>query len=380
MENRLDPNLERFDTYEHACQQFNWVIPKRFNIASEICRKHPDAVTRIALSDIKQGGINTFTFGGLDFLSDKFATALSNSGIRQGDSVAVALGSSAALLIAHLGALKAGAVVVPLSLIHDAPSLEPALRGSDARALVVHETDRTRVEGLAQKLPSLKSLFVVCDLRPVIASPAVRDFWEEIDRGSSQFESVETDASAAAFIFYIDQQGKSTGVVHSHRSVIAQLAAFEMVVDVASDSACGPVGNWSSPYTLLGLIFPSLWHGSTVARDAPEDDAVAQRVRVNDAYGKPETGWIIAKCDRWFTTAAGSIGKRVPGRSINIVDKTGSIVAPRQVGHLAVHKSDPGLFTEYHRAPDKTNASFVGDWFLTGDMGYQNRDGDFFLK
>ena len=85
------PHLERFETYEQACREFRWVIPERFNIASAICRRHADAVNRIALKEAKEAGINTYTFGGLDFLSDKFAMALSESGINHGYSVVVML-------------------------------------------------------------------------------------------------------------------------------------------------------------------------------------------------------------------------------------------------------------------------------------------------
>src|SRR5258706_4269232 len=141
MANSLDPtpHLDRFDSYEQACREFRWLIPQRINIATAICRRQPDAVTRIALSDVKEGGINTYTFGGLDYLSDKFATALSESGISQGDSVAVVLPPSAALAIAHLGALKTGAVVVPLSIVSDAALLQHVLADSGAGTLVVED-------------------------------------------------------------------------------------------------------------------------------------------------------------------------------------------------------------------------------------------------
>src|SRR5438477_7485628 len=182
------PHLERFDSYEQACREFHWLIPQRINIATAICRRHPDAVTRIALSDVKEGGINTYTFGGLDYLSDKFATALSESGISQGDPVAVVLPPSAALAIAHLGALKTGAMVVPLSMASDAALLEFALADSDARALVVDESIYGKVETVGRNLPKSKSRFVVRDLRPTVARPDFKDFWSEVDRSSSDFD------------------------------------------------------------------------------------------------------------------------------------------------------------------------------------------------
>ena len=374
------PHLEQFESYEHACRHFRWVIPKRINIASEICRRHRDAATRIALSDVKEGGINTYTFGGLDFLSDKFARALSESGIGQGDSVAVVLPPSAALAIAHLGALKAGAVVVPLSMVSGVAPIELALAAGGARALVIDESDWARVEALAQKLPSLNSYFVVSDLRPGARSPEVKNFWVEIDRASSEFDAVETDASSAAFIFYVDLQGEITGVVHSHRSAIAQLAAFELVTDVGSGSARGTSGDWSSPDVVMGLLYPLWWYGRSVVVGASAEDGVVQSARLNDFYGKPETGWILGRCERWFTTPSGAAGQAVPGRIIAIVDDGGNVLRPNEKGNIAVNRADLGLFIGYRNDPVRTKAAFIADWYLVGDSGYKDEDGSYFLS
>ncbi|HLF83334.1 MAG TPA: AMP-binding protein, partial [Blastocatellia bacterium] len=267
------PHLERFDSYEQACREFRWRIPARLNIASAICRRHADAVTRIALNDVKEGGTNTYTFGGLDFLSDKFATALSELGISQGDSVAVVLPPSAALAVAHLGALKTGAVVIPLSMVSDAALQQYALADSAAKALVVDESIYGAFEAVARNLPNLTSRFVVRDLRPTATTAGFRDFWSEVDRASSVFDAAETDANSSAFIFYTELQGGCTGVVHSHRSVIGQLAAFEMFNDAEADSVFWTSGDWSSSAAALGVLYPAWWYGCSLVAGAPEDRA-----------------------------------------------------------------------------------------------------------
>jgi acetyl-CoA synthetase len=439
MENRPDPtpHLERFDSYEQACREFRWLIPQRLNVATAVCRRQLDAVTRIALSDVKEGGINTYTFGGLDYLSDKFATALFESGISQGDSVAVVLPPSAALAIAHLGALKTGAGVVPLSMVSDAALLEHAFADSSARALVVDESIYRVVEAVGRNLPNLKSRFVVRDLRPTVALPDVKDFWSEVDRSSSDFDAVETDANSAAFIFYVESQGEITGVVHSHRSIIGQLTAFEMFNNVErdADSVFWTAGEWCSPSVVLGLLYPAWWYGCSLVAGMSEDGTSALRlmeqcdvthafiasghlkalaesepqpgeqfklkvrnvvaegsrwpdylvnsdpnVTLSEVYGGPETGWIFGGCERWFATTAGSVGRPVPGRSVEIIDKSGNVLPALHAGHIAVHKSDPALFTGYHGANMRTAASFIGDWFLTGDVGYKNGDGDLYIQ
>src|SRR4029079_14897215 len=131
------PHLERFESYEQACREFKWIIPERFNIAREISRRHSGAITRIALKEIREAGVNTYTFGALDFPSDKFAMAVSESGIKPGDSVVVMLPPSAAMAVAQLGVLKIGAVMVPLPMDASPALLEHAIANSDSKAVVV---------------------------------------------------------------------------------------------------------------------------------------------------------------------------------------------------------------------------------------------------
>ena len=47
---------------------------------------------------------------------------------------------------------------------------------------------------------------------------------------------------------------------------------------------------------------------------------------------------------------------------------------------LAVKKTDPGLFKEYWNKPEKTANSFKNEWFLSGDVLYQDEDGYFWFS
>ncbi|MFY9555368.1 MAG: AMP-binding protein [Blastocatellia bacterium] len=431
------PHLERFESYEQACLELHLVIPKRFNIASVICRKHDDAVSRVALSELKEGGINTYTFGGLDFLSDKFAMALAESGIAPGDSVALIVPQSAAAAVAQLGALKRGAVVVPLSMSSEVALLEQALTDSGARAIIVDESIHTVVEPLARSLPELKQRFVVRDLRPVETSSSYKDFWTEVDRASSDFEAVEAEAGSPAFLFYVESEDKCIGVVHSQRSVMGQLASFEMLNNLEHEagSVCWAADDyWSSPGAVLGVIYPAWWYGYSIATAIPRDTISFLRlmelcgaslafipsaqtrkhsaseglhpeslnlklrtvltdsspgveylvnnqpgITINEVYGKPEAGWIAGGCRRWFAKRDRSLGHVVPGRLIEIMDDNGTPLGAHKVGHIAVHKSDPGLFSGYHNEPGKTADSFIGDWFMTSDFAYRDENGDLYL-
>jgi acetyl-CoA synthetase len=434
------PHLERFESYEQACREFRWRIPDEFNIARAISNRHKDAVTRIAISDVRPGGINTYTFGGIDFLSDKFASVLAQSSVRQGDAVAVILPQSAALLVSHFGALKLGAAVVPLSPSLPSSTLRAALRQCDARAIIASRDTLDKMSEVVTSVP----LFVVGDSsQGDRSSDRQKDFWREVNYASSDFTPVVTSSSSPAFIFFhSDSEGSLTGVAHSHRSLIGQLTAFEMWTSFScgEDSTFWTAGDWTSPQALLGIINPALWYGcSIVAQDfmnisgdeffasidrfevtdafipSPEINLLKQtgdvpRTRhdlklrsilttpdaftqehydwaadalgatLNVAYGTHETGIIATTCEKWFASNPGTAGRAAPGHSIEIVDEGGDRKPAGHVGRIAISRFDPALFLSYLNDSEKTIARFAGDWFVTGDAGYKKKDGNLYLS
>src|SRR5262245_9639783 len=175
------PHLERFTSYDQAIREFKWQIPQRINIAAAICRRHRDSITRIALRDVRIGGVNTYTFGSLDYLSDKFATALSVSNLNRGDHVVVALQPSAALAVALLGILKACGVVLPLFPTSTTAFVEYVLRESGENVLILDESQIAVYPITKTAVHGTGNVFVVRDLRPTPGTP-YKDFWGEVDR------------------------------------------------------------------------------------------------------------------------------------------------------------------------------------------------------
>jgi acetyl-CoA synthetase len=236
-------------------RRIKMIAPERFNLADAICKRHKDAVARVALIDVKPAASNTYTYSGLDFISDKFATALAKRGITEGDAVAVILPRSAALVTAHLGALKLGAVVVPLHVGLDQAAIEFALRDSNAKAVVADFSIRSEIRGLTGNTP----LFIAGDSREANEiKNSAKSFWREINEASSDFTAVETLSTSPAFIFYT---ALSHSIVHNHASLFEKLNNF----DLTDESVFWPAANCCSVEVLLGMIYPALWHGYSVA-------------------------------------------------------------------------------------------------------------------
>jgi len=99
-----------------------------------------DLVSATAARDPKKVCIRfqgaSMTYGQVDDLSSRFATALVSLGVKKGDRVAIFLPNMPQFVLAYFGILKAGGVVVPCSPLYKAKELEFQLRDSGASVIV----------------------------------------------------------------------------------------------------------------------------------------------------------------------------------------------------------------------------------------------------
>ncbi len=73
----------------------------------------------------------------------------------------------------------------------------------------------------------------------------------------------------------------------------------------------------------------------------------------------------------------GSIGIAIPGVELRVLDPAGRELPPDEVGELVARGDN--VAAGYLDAPEETAAVFRGGALFTGDLGYRDRDGFFFL-
>jgi len=75
----------------------------------------------------------------------------------------------------------------------------------------------------------------------------------------------------------------------------------------------------------------------------------------------------------------GSIGLMLPGIEMDVValDDPARTLSPGEVGEIRIR--GPNVTRGYWNRPQETAEAFVGDRFLTGDIGYMDADGYFYL-
>jgi acetyl-CoA synthetase len=93
-------------------------------------------------------------------------------------------------------------------------------------------------------------------------------------------------------------------------------------------------------------------------------------------YGQSELAVISSACRHWFEHRTNTVGKRVPGHDLQILEThTGLRAESGVVGEIVVAADDPGLLLGYvDELGGLTTASGL-DTYPTGDIGFLDVDG-----
>ncbi|WP_368506069.1 long-chain-fatty-acid--CoA ligase [Alkalihalophilus sp. As8PL] len=97
-----------------------------------------------------------------------------------------------------------------------------------------------------------------------------------------------------------------------------------------------------------------------------------------EGYGLTETSPVAISNPIWGERRTGSIGVPWPDTDAAIISaETGEKADIGEVGEIAIR--GPQVMKGYWNRPEETAKVFKDDWFLTGDMGYMDDDGYFYI-
>ncbi|HZP38847.1 MAG TPA: AMP-binding protein [Methylomirabilota bacterium] len=377
---------------------------ERLNIAQECIDRHPAdrPAVRIVHAPERGGHDETLTFGDLAAASSRFAHLLAARGIGAGDRVGIMLEPSAAFYASLFGAIKRGAIAVPLFTLFGPDGLRLRIEDCSPRLLLVSPAQAD----IARGVPGLET--VVVDER----------FADALARYGDRYVP-DTRADAVAVFQYTSGTTRElpAAVKHSHRSIVTLMVAalYGTGVRPGDEFFCPSSPAWGHGlwHGTLGPLALGVTTGAFAGRfDAdrllraladhritnlsaaathyrmmksagtagryryairklsftgePIDEATRAfveetfRTPVCSMYGTTEVGVILASYPGApdFAVKPGSLGKPVPGQQVEVQRPDGTRCEPGEVGEIKVKRRD--------------------GWFATKDRGWTDEEGYFY--
>src|SRR5579859_2467892 len=171
-----------FTSYEQARQQHRWSVPARYNIAVDVCDRHPREKLAMVHEDF-QGQIREVSWGELQDISNRFANVLRAHGVERGDRVAMLLPPTPETAAAFFGTWKTGAILLSMSVLYGDEGIRHRLTDSAAKVLVTNQANADRMERSL-----VEHLLILDD--------------DLLSGGSTTFEGVRTAADDPAQLYY----------------------------------------------------------------------------------------------------------------------------------------------------------------------------------
>lgn len=367
-----------------------------------------------------------FTYSELDALASRAGQLLLDLGIERGDRVALFLPNIPEFVVAYLGILKIGAIAVSVNARYRRDEVMHILADSGARVVVTTAALRGEIDSDA--LEALDYLFIA------EGDPGADLPWHALCmRALGGVNAVDLPPDAPAAIVYTSgTTGRAKGAVLSHRNVTTNMAAKQLYLQIQptdrlllflplfhcfGQNAVLNAGLHSGAtlvlqrrfdrertlaqirqhrvtmffaipaiYILLldkadPAAFGSVRYFFSAAAPMPLEIEIrwAERYQrpIHQGYGLTETS-PFASYNHLDQYRSGSIGTPIQGVSMKVVDvETGRDVAPHEPGEIVIRGSN--VMLGYWNRPAETAAAMRDGWFHTGDIGYRDEAGYFFL-
>jgi len=326
------------------------------------------------------------------------------------------------------GAIKIGAVPIPVNPWMKGRDYAYLLQDSRARILVIHESALSEVASVLERSPYLKHVVVV-------GKPSGKTLAYEtlIAKASSTLDPEPTNRDDVAFWMYTSgSTGSPKGVVHLEHDMITITDLFvDPVLGMSEDDRCFSASKLFFAYGLgNSLYFPFRFGAASVLwPERPDPEKILHVIekyrptfffsvptlynrllRVEKKYdlsslriclssGEPlppslfhewknrfglELLDVVGSTEATHDFLANRPGKARPGSSgevtpaftAKIVDDEGREVSVGEVGHLLVKGEANSPY--YWNKHAQTKRTMLGEWLKTGDTYYRDEEGYYY--
>ncbi|MEA3276457.1 MAG: long-chain fatty acid--CoA ligase [Pseudomonadota bacterium] len=373
-----------------------------------------------------------WTFRDLDRASDGVAAALAQAGVGAGDRLGLYCLNSPQFALAYLAILKAGATVVPINLMLNPREIAFILDDAGAKALFYHADLAETAARARAETPGL-AFAVRIGGGEADGDALLEDLVES--GGQPPSPQIDPDEQLAAILYTSGTTGRPKGAMLTHRNLMANAAsivqalalspgqdrmlvvlpmfhAFAATVGMLTPLVHGlslvPVGRFDpklvsaaiedhqatvflgvpSMYSLLLRLDAetlSQWRsvrycvsgGAAMPRAVMAAFEERFGIPVLEGDGPTECSPVTCVTPLAGRRKPGSVGIPIPGVEMRIAAPDGTSREDGEHGEVCVR--GPNVMKGYWGLPEETRQSFFENWFRTGDLGYRDADGYFFL-
>jgi long-chain acyl-CoA synthetase len=351
----------------------------------------------------------------------------SRFGVKPGDRVGLWLKNCPEFVPSLFGILGAGAVVVPINNFLKADEVNYILGDAGIDVLVTDAELGAHHRALEAARPHLK-LFRIEQLGAPASLPASDN---EAARPAGM-PALPVESDLAVIIYTSGTTGRPKGAMLSHGNLLHNVESCRLVLrTVQTDRFAVLLPLFHSYMLTVGLLLPLLVGGSLVLvkslhpvrnvvqeilqRQATVLPAIPQfyRSMVNapvplplplrlcisgaaplpaqvlkefeakfhipliEGYGLSEASPVVTKNPLDGTRKAGSIGLPIPNVEVSIQNDAGEALGAGQVGEVCVRGGN--VMLGYWKLPEETAKVMRNGWLLTGDIGYRDEEGYYFI-
>ncbi|TDC90479.1 benzoate-CoA ligase family protein [Actinomadura sp. 7K507] len=410
------------------------VPPHTFNASAYLLQaaSKPDAAGRTALT----GPGGDLSYAELEDLAGHVAAGLQSWGLRAEERVVLYMADGPFMAAAILGAMRFGAVPVPVSTMLTGPELAALLHDARAGILLVSARFAAPAETALAVTPGVRHVAVEGGAA-LQAPPGARShsFEELVEEGRRREGGLidpypTSDDSSALWLYTSGTTGTPKGAMHRHANIRHVVETYgRQVLGITPEDRCYSVAKLFFAYGIGNSLFFPLAAGATTIldpdpptpasvadrlaeyrptlffavptfyaailnADVPEEAFASVRLAVSageplpaelcrrfaakygveiiDGIGSTECLHIFLS-NRPGQVRPGTTGTAVPGYELRVVDADGADVEPGTPGSLLV--KGESIATGYWSRTAATRRVFQGEWLRTGDTYVVDGDG-----
>ncbi|HMX54899.1 MAG TPA: long-chain-fatty-acid--CoA ligase [Leptospiraceae bacterium] len=360
----------------------------------------------------------------------KMAAHFQTTGAGHGSRVAILIPNSDHFLYCYFGAMEAGLAAATLNTLLKAEELEFIINDCEAEILCTTPHYRKLLDPVFENLKNIKHV-IFTEPGDLPHSALIGD----ILKGNAEYSDPNvTAADDAAMIYTSGTTGHPKGVVLTHSNVMYNsyvaprfidlqaadvslciMPLFHVNAQIASMLATMQAGatvvleEMFKPRTFIKTLkkhrcttfsgVPTIFNFLNEMKEAEGEDLSFLKAcicgaapmpvevfqtferkfgaKIIEGYGLSEGTCVSSLNPLNGVRKIGSIGIPIDGQDMSIWDDDANEMPAGQTGEIVI--KGPNVMKEYYRNPEATAKTLHNGWLRTGDLGYRDQDGYYFI-